>query len=329
MSYAVYVERFGGPEVLRWRSRPETQPFPLAGQVRLALDCTSVNYADVLARQGRGDKAGTPPFIPGLDALGVITALDEGVRGLEVGQRVACFPLGGSYAEEIVAPAHLCFPVSAGVPREAAASLTALVTAYNIVHHAGRVREGEDVLIHAAAGGVGHLAVQLARLAGAARVIGVVSGPQRADFVRGLDADEVVDRRQTDFAERVRAVTDGRGVDVILDSVGGETTERGLGVLAPFGRLVLYGHASGQEARLPSKSLHRQSKAVVGYSSGHHRQGRPEVIRHAADRAFELVAAGRLRVKVGGEFALEDAAQAHARVEHGDVLGRVLLRALA
>ncbi|GGI93272.1 quinone oxidoreductase family protein [Deinococcus wulumuqiensis] len=327
MSYAVYVERFGGPEVLRWRSQPDPSPAPLAGQVHLEISHTSVNYADVLARQGRGDKAGTLPFIPGLDALGSVTALDENVQNLTLGQRVACFPLGGSYAEALVAPAHLCFPVPAGVPDAAAASLTTLVTAYNVVHHAGRVQPGETVLVHAAAGGVGHLAVQLARLAGAARIVGVVSGPQRADFVRGLGADEVVDRRQADFAERVRAVTDGRGADVILDSVGGETAERGLGVLAPFGRLVLYGHASGEEARLPSKPLHRQSKSVIGYSSGHHRQGRPEVVQQAAARAFDLVAAGQLRVQVGAEFALADAAQAHALVEGGDVLGRVLLRA--
>lgn len=325
MTHGILISEFGGPEVLRWAPRDTPQPGP--GQLRVQVEYSSVNYADIQTRQGHYDAGAKLPLTPGLDALGTVAALGEGVSGFELGQRVACFPPGGSYAEAILSPAHLTFALPGGVPDEAGASLVVLVTAYNILHHAARIQPGESVLIHAAAGGVGHLAVQLAQAAGAGQIIAVVGGPEKAEFVRGLGVSEVVDRHTEDFAGRVKALTDGRGADVILDSVGGETTERGLEVLAPFGRLVIYGHASGQEARVPSRPLHRQSKSVVGYSSGHHRQGRPEVIRQAADRVFGLVAAGQVRVHVGATLPLRDAAQAQTLVEQGQVLGRVLLRA--
>lgn len=319
------VERHGGPEVLEWRERPQPRPGP--SEVRVRVSGSSVNYADIQARQGNYAAGAPLPMTPGLDAWGVVDALGPGVTGLRVGQHVACFPGSGGYAEEVVAPEALTFTLPDGLPDAAAASLTVLVTAWNILTYAGRMQAGETVLIHAAAGGVGHVAVQMARYLGAGRIVAVVGSPERAAFVRGLGADEVVNRHEADFVARVNDLTGGQGADLILDSVGGKTTERGLECLAPYGRLVIYGNASGQTAHVPAPPLHRQSRAVIGYSSGHHRQGRPEVIRAAAQAAFALAATGAVRVEVGAQVPLRDAAQAQRLVEEGNFNGRVLLTA--
>lgn len=156
----------------------------------------------------------------------------------------------------------------------------------------------------------------------------LVGSDARADFLRGLGVDEVVNRHREDFAQRVNVLTQGRGADLILDSIGGTTTERGLTCLAPFGQLVIYGHAGGQPAHLPTPPLHRQSRAVIGYSSGHHRQARPQVIRDAAAAAFALAASGGVRVHAAAELPLPEAARAQALVEGGEISGRVLLTPL-
>ncbi|GHF55275.1 NADPH2:quinone reductase [Deinococcus metalli] len=322
MSHAITVHAFGGPDVLTWEERP--LPVPAAGQVRVRVTLTGVNYADLLARQGRYGNA-APPFTPGLDAVGVVDALGDGVTGLSVGQRVACYPVGGGYATHVLASATLCLPVPDGVPDESAAALTMLATAYGILTTAARLEPGESVLIHAAGGGVGHLAVQYARALGAGRIIGVVGSEARAAFVRDLGVDDVIDRHREDFAARVQDITGGRGVDVILDSVGGDTAERGAGVLARFGRLVTYGHAGGRPGLIPTAPLHRECRAVIGYSNGTLRQHRPEQARRTTLEALDVLARGGVRVHIGARVPLRGAAEAHRIVESGRVEGKVLL----
>ena len=324
MSHAIVVAEHGASEQLRWQPRP--LPVPAPGQVRVKVTCTGVNFADIQARRGGYDAGGELPFVPGLDAVGVIDRVGEGVVGLKTGQRVACFPVGGSYATHVTAPAHLTYPLPESVPDESAAALTMLVTAQNTLHQAARLEPGETVLIHAAAGGVGHLAVQLARQAGAARIMAVVGSAERADFVRSLGADEVIERQQQDFAATVKALTKGVGVDVILDSIGGEVSERGLTCLAPLGRLVIFGHASGQPAHFTTPTLHRQGRAVIGYSTGNLRKVRPERLRPSVAAVWAALQTDQIKVHIGAEFALADAAQAHLLVESGQVNGKVLLR---
>ncbi|MFB9993519.1 zinc-binding alcohol dehydrogenase family protein [Deinococcus oregonensis] len=324
MSHAIVVSEHGGPDVLHWQPRP--LPVPAPGQVRVEVTCTGVNFADIQARRGGYDAGGDLPFVPGLDAVGMIDRLGEGVTGLEIGQRVACFPVGGSYATHVTAPAHLTYPLPASVADESAAALTMLVTAWNTLHQAARLEPGETVLIHAAAGGVGHLAVQLARQTGAARIVAVVGSAERADFVRSLGADEVIERQHQDFATAVTALTNGRGVDVILDSIGGEVTERGLTCLAPLGRLVVFGHASGQPAHFTTPTLHRQGRAVIGYSTGNLRKVRPERLRPSVAAVWAALAAHQIKVHFGADFPLTDAAHAHLLVESGQINGKVLLR---
>jgi len=323
MPGAIHIFEHGGPEVLEWLERDTVRPE--RGQLRVKVLSTSVNFADIQARRG-GQNAGTKlPFVPGLDAVGIIEELGEGVQGFELGECVAGFPIGGSYADEVIIPDHLAFSLGTNVPQEVAASLTTLVTAYNIVYRAAQIQQGETVLVHAAAGGVGHLAVQFARLAGAAKIFCVVGSEPKAEFLRGLGTDVIINRRKADFEEIIDEMTKQCGVDVILDSIGGETSEKGLRILAPFGRLITYGHAGGRKALFPSLHLHRHSRSVIGYSSGHHRQSRPEIIRQAAQQALRLAVTGHVRVHVGAEFALQDAERAHTVVETGAVSGRVLL----
>ncbi|ADV68063.1 quinone oxidoreductase family protein [Deinococcus maricopensis] len=324
MAHAILVHTHGGPDVLQWQPVPTPTPGP--GQVRLRTTLTGVNYADVLARRGGYDAGATPPFTPGLDAVGVIDAVGEGVQDLHPGQRVAAFPLGGAYGTHVLAPAVLTYPLPNDLPDEAASALTPLVTAYNALTRAAHLHAGETVLVHAAAGAVGSLAVQFARALGAARVIGVVSHDARAAFIRALGADPIVHTRE-DFAERTLHLTGGVGADVILDTVSGDTLERGLTCLAPLGRLVTFGQAGGRPATLRTDLLHRTNRAVIGYSSGHLRKAHPESLRASVHAAFELLRSGRVHVPIDARYPLHDAARAHERVEARQGNGRVLLDA--
>jgi NADPH2:quinone reductase len=318
---AIVVEQNGPPEHLRYQEVPEPCPGPDEVLVRTTL--TSLNYADVQARRGGYEAGSPPPFIPGLDAVGVIEALGAGVEGLRVGQRVAVFTSGGSYAEKVLAKAVLTYPVPDELSDEAVSGLTALVTAYNTLTWAGRLQQNESVLVHAAAGGVGSLAVQMAKALGAGLVIGTVGHPAKAGFVRSLGADAVVGYEG--FAEQVLERTQQKGADLILDSVAGEVFSQGMRCLAPFGRLVVYGHASGQAGSFETRPLHRQTKAVIGYSSGHYRRNRPELLRPTVEAVFALLRSGRIRLHIGARYKLEQAAQAHTLMESRQSTGKILL----
>ncbi|MBZ9753371.1 zinc-binding dehydrogenase [Deinococcus sp. HMF7604] len=191
---------------------------------------------------------------------------------------------------------------------------------------AADLQPSETVLIHAAGGGVGHLAVQLA-LGRGAQVLAVVGDEGRAEFVRGLGAGVVIHRHSQDFAAEVLAHTEGRGADVILDSIGGDTAERGLTCLARFGRLVTFGHAGGRPGLLPTAPLHREGRSVIGYSNGTLRQHRSDQARRVAQAALDTLARGEVRVHSGLRLPLAQAAEAHRQAEAGGVSGRITLLA--
>ena len=319
--HAVVVEETGGPEKLLWRERPEPVPGPGMVAVRLAL--TSVNFADIQARRGTG--VTKTPFTPGLDGMGTVVAVGAGVKRVRVGDRVSVNPDDGSYAEVVLAREELVYPVDASISDEAAASVTVLVTAWNILHLVARLQPGESVLIHAAAGGVGSVLVQMAREAGAGRIFATAGSPAKLDIARGFGADVAIDYTKDDFAKIVLDATEKRGVDVICDAIGGEVFAKGLDALAFFGRHVVYGQSSGSHGALTTDLLHRSNRAVLGYSSGHYRRNRPTVLRPAAEAAFKLVSAGKVRILEGGRFPLRDAAKAHELVGSRASTGRVFL----
>jgi NADPH2:quinone reductase len=319
--HAIVVERYGDASVLEWREVPD--PVPGLGQVTIRVGRTGVNFADVMRRRG-GYRGGPPPFTPGLDCAGTVLAVGAGVTELRPGQRVAAFPDDGGYAEIALARPVLTYPVPDGVSDDAAAALTVLVTAYNLLTQAGRLQRGESVLVHSAAGGVGSTLLQMARALGAGRIVGT-AGARKLAIVREAGADVALDADAEDLAERVLAETGGRGADLVLDAVGGALFARSLPALAPFGRYAIYGQASGAPGELKTDSLHQGNRALVGYSTGGYRAARPEALRPGVEGAFALVASGAVSVLIGARYALRDAADAQRHVESRASHGKVLL----
>ena len=319
----VEVRSYGDPSVLEWRERDEPAPGP--GEVAIRVTHTGVNFADVQARRGTYHGGQQPPFVPGLDCVGTIAAVGHAVDGFRVGQRVAAFPPNGSYAEVVVVPVVTVYPLDPAIADDDAAALLMLVTAYNVLTLAGRFTPGENVLVHAAAGGVGSTAVQMARALGAGRIFATAGGAAKCAIARDAGADVAIDYRSEDFARRVLDETNGRGVDLILDSVAGEIFDNGLTALAPFGRIVAFGMASGTPGSVRTNDLHPSNRAVIGYSSGSYRKLRPAALRPGAEASLRLVAERKVSVVIGARLPLRDAAEAHRLVESRASHGKVLL----
>jgi NADPH2:quinone reductase len=321
--YAVVVEEIGGPESLRVREWPE--PTPGLGQVAIDVAYVGVNFADVMARAS-GHLVGSLPFVPGLEASGHVRALGEGVTDLTVGQPVTALTLAGAYADVVLASAALTFAVPEGLDLRTAATLpVVLPTAHALIHEVGRLREGESLLVHGAAGGVGTVVGQIARLANAGAIFGVVSTREKAQYARRFGYDDVF--LSDDLDVRARAATDGRGVDLVLDAVGGETWRRGLDVLAPFGRLVSFGNAAGEPPWTAQWStLTPAAAGAHAFSLSTLARTAPEALRGVADRAFRLVTEGEVDLPITGEYELRDAADAHRLLESRASTGKIVLR---
>lgn len=223
---AVVATQFGAPDVLTYTDIDQPQAGP--GQVLIKVEAYSVNFSDIKTRRGSKGN-GKVPYVPGIDAAGVITEVGENVHGLTVGQRVIAFPKGGAYAEYAVAPANLTFPISEKIDfLTAAAAPIASFTAYQLLADVARIQAGETVLVHAASGGVGTTAIQFAKLLGAGKVIGTVSRDEKAAVVLEAGADHVINRSAEDFAKKTLEYTNGIGVNIILDSIAAEVTEKSL-----------------------------------------------------------------------------------------------------
>ncbi|RKI73514.1 quinone oxidoreductase [Corallococcus sp. AB049A] len=317
---AIRYHQLGGPEVLRWEDAPEPVPGP--GQVLLRVHAAGVNFADTERRRGLYDAQVPLPRILGSEAAGVVRAVGPGVDASWVGRRVVALTKQ-AYAEAALAPVEQLLVLPPEVSfEEAAALLVQGLTAYHVVHTVGRVEAGQTVLIHAAAGGVGLLAVQLAKAAGA-RVIGTVSGEAKAKLARDVGADDVIRYDREDVAASVRELTGGRGVERVLDSVGASTWQASLDALAPFGHLVSYGNASGHPPHVEVESLYAKSLTVSAYWL--HTPTPPEVQRKAREALLAEVVAKRLRLVVGLTLPLSRAEEAHRQLEGRSTVGKVVL----
>lgn len=324
--HAITFSRHGNPDVLEIQELPE--PHPATGQVSIRVSYASINFADIMVRRGQHHVAQLP-VVPGIEVSGVIHMLGEGVTGLQVGQPVAAFTLAGGYAEFALASAELTFPLDSFEQTidlaEAAALPLVGVTAYQLLADVARVRAGETVLIHAATGGVGSLAVQIARHLGAGQIIGTVGSAEKIAHARALGYNQVVLR--ADFVREVQQFTEGRGVDVILDAAGEPTRSQSLQLLAPFGRLVIFGNASNQPdlPLLPSDLL-INNRAVLGYSFSSLTKRAPHVTATATRHVFDLLASGLVRVETPHVLPLAQAAEAHRLIETGNTTGKLLLQ---
>jgi NADPH:quinone reductase len=317
----IEVHELGGPEVLRPSER--TLPDPGPGEVRIRTAAAGVNFIDVYFRTGLYPRP--RPFVAGLEGSGRVEAVGAGVADLAIGDRVAWASVPGSYAEGVVAAADRVVRVPQGVDdRTAAAAMLQGMTAHYLVHGTRETRPGDVALVHAAAGGAGLLLVQLLVQAGAT-VIGTCSTAAKEALAREAGAQHVVRYTETDFAQAVREITNGRGVDVVYDSVGRTTFEGSLASLRARGLLVLFGQSSGPVPPFDLGRLNAMGSLFVTRPSlAHYTQDREE-LRMRADAVLGAVAAGRLRVRIGEEHALADAALAHRALEGRRTTGKVLL----
>ncbi|MGH2495665.1 MAG: quinone oxidoreductase family protein [Ktedonobacteraceae bacterium] len=323
---AVVIPSFGDPEVLTLREMPD--PHPGARQVAIRVAYVGVNYADILARRNRYH-AVELPFVPGMEVSGYIQEIGEDVKGLREGQPVAAFTLGGGYAEIALAQADLTFPlddIHGSLDLATAAAFPAVVpTAYDMLMYSAHLQAGETILIHSAAGGVGSVAGQLARYLGASLVLGTVGSEQKVAHAQSSGYNHVFLR--DGFVEAVQSVTAGRGVDVVLDPSGEPTRSQSLSLLAPFGRLVVFGYASGNpDVPVEPGVLMAGNKAVVGYSISALNRTNPEHTAATIRRAIDLLVKGHIRINITDILSLEQAAMAHRRMESNATTGKLLLR---
>lgn len=317
----VRYHRYGGPEVLQIEETPTPTPGP--DQVLIRAEAIGVNFVTTKVRRNQMPWPSELPASPMGDVVGRVEALGPGVATVVTGDRVAAAVMRNAYADYVVADAAGLVPLPAGLDPALASVLASPAQVALSVIWSARLREGETVLVHAAAGAIGHLALQLARIHGAGTVIGTARSQAKLDFARAHGADVAVDYSAEGWPDRVRDATRGRGVDVVLDSVGGTFTEQGIDLLAPFGRLVIYGQASGTP-QVPALKLFGL-KSVIGSGWETWVTERPDQVRQGLAELIGHAAEGRLRSTLHVALPLAEAAKAHAIIEAREQMGRVLL----
>jgi synaptic vesicle membrane protein VAT-1 len=335
----IWITRAGPPEVLQVREAPD--PAPGAGAARIRVEASGINFADIMGRMGVYPDLPPIPVVPGYEVGGRIDAVGAGVDQSWIGRDVIAMTRFGGYADVVCAPLKQIFPRPTGLSAlEGAAIPVSYFTAWQLVVVMGALKADETVLIHSAGGGVGIAATQIARHIGA-RVIGTASAAKHGEL-RALGVDHLIDYRTEDFETRTREITGGRGVELILDAVGGESWKKGYRVLAPTGRLAMFGVsslASGKERNLLSLfsmlaktpwfqfnplRLMNANKGVFGVNLGH-MWGEIDRLRQWGDALMELAAKGVIKPKVAASFKFDDAPKAHHFVQDRRNIGKVLL----
>lgn len=320
---AIRVHEFGDPEVMRLEDAPDIQPGP--GQVLVAVKAAGINPVDAALRSGNHPRARLMqlPWTPGIDAAGEVRAIGPGVEDLTPGDRVYGSAASGSYAEQALLDAGRTAALPANLSWEEGGSLpVVLYTAYYGLVHRGALHVGETVLIHAGAGGVGVMGIQIAKAAGA-RVITTVSSEAKADFARGFGADVVINYRQEDFAERCLAETGGRGVDLVLEMVATDNFDKDCQALRPFGRLVLLGAGTGKNTAgsVTYPPFYSKNIDVLGFSLFNADAVFPAMLRECG----ALLERGAVRATVGETVPLAEAARSHNQLMTGSVFGKIVL----
>jgi NADPH2:quinone reductase len=311
---AIQMSEYGGPEVLQLVELPV--PEPSEGEALIRVRRAGLNFADTHRRTNTYLAKDELPLVPGSEVAGVRE---------DTGERVVALCGSGGYAEYATAPGALTFPIPAGVDDETALALVLQgLTAWHLYHTSGRVAPGESVVVHSAAGGVGSLAVQLGRPLGAGRVIATASTPDKRALALELGADAAVDGAAEGLQGRLVEANLGEPVDVVFEMAGGAVFDESLAALAPFGRLVTYGIASGENNTLRSGDLMRHSRAVVGFWFAHC-IGRPAMIDAALADLFERVRRGELHVVTGPAYPLAEAAQAQTDLAERRTTGKITL----
>lgn len=320
---AVIVDKFGSIENMKYAD--VEMPSINSNQILIRVQTTSVNFADIRARLGNKGQ-GKLPFILGLEASGIIEKIGNDVKSFYIGQRVLAFPHHGSYAEYVAADENLTFAIPDGIPFEIAGACGIVsFLSYKLLADIAKLQKGENILIHSASGGVGTTAIQIAKALGAKNIIGTVGNEEKIPTALNAGADHTICYANGEFAEKVNELTNGKGVDIILDSVGGDITAQSLKCLAPMGRLVIFGNSSGRYGQVKTNDLHASCRSVLGFSLGTIRKERPEILKDTAVQIFRLLENGQLDIKISARFPLSEASLAHQFVENRNSTGKVLL----
>ncbi len=318
---AIQVKQVGGPEVLEYVDVPVPQPKPNEAIVKIAA--VGVNFIDVYNREGRYKQP--LPFILGQEAAGTVHAVGTDVTAVKGGDRVAYASVIGSYAEYAAVPAERLVKIPQSVDdRHAAAAMLQGMTAHYLCHDSFPLKKGQTALVHAAAGGVGLLLVRMAHNLGA-RVIGTVSTEEKARLARDAGADDVILYTQTDFEAETKRLTSGKGVDVVYDSVGKTTFEKGLNLLRPRGMMVLYGASSGAVPPFDPISLTQKGSLFLTRPSLGHYTLTPDELQSRAGAVFSMIADGNLKLRIEHTYPLAHAQQAHRDLEGRKTTGKLLL----
>jgi len=318
---AILISQTGGPDVLQYTEVPTPQPKPNEALVKIAA--AGVNFIDVYHREGRYPVK--LPFVPGQEGAGTITEVGSEVRDFKIGDRVAYTGVMGSYAEYATVPADRLVKIPQHMnEQQAAASMLQGMTAHYLAHDTFPLKKGDAALIHAAAGGVGQLLVQMAHQI-CARVIGTVSTDEKAKLAREAGADDVIQYTQQDFETETKRLTNGKGVDVVYDSVGKTTFEKGLNVLRPRGMMVLFGGSSGPVPPFNLIQLSQKGSLFVTRPTLAHYIATRQDLERRAEAMLGMIAQGKLNIRIQKAYPLKDALQAHRDLEARKTMGKLLL----
>ncbi|MFP7299396.1 quinone oxidoreductase family protein [Neobacillus niacini] len=320
---AVQFQEFGGPEVLKLVEIE--RPIPTGREVLIEIKAIGVNYADTARREGQYVVKTTLPFIPGAEIAGVVTAVGDKVTGAKPGMRVVTLIESGGYSEFAIADERSLIPIPETLDFKKAAALPLQgLSAYHVLKTMGRLEKGESVLVHAAAGGVGTLSVQLAKLFGAGKIIATASSSEKLELARQMGADVLINYTESNWVEQVLEATGGKGVDVALEMVGGDVFTNTLKCLATFGRLVVFGAASGEQSKMYPASLMARNQSVIGFFLPQIMR-KPELLQPSLEELLTHLAEGKLKLTIGGVYPLEDAANVHVLLQSRKTTGKLIL----
>ncbi|MBU8789291.1 quinone oxidoreductase [Oceanobacillus caeni] len=319
----VQFKEYGGPEVLKLIELD----LPNIGEteVLIKIKAIGVNYADTARREGAYVVPTPLPFIPGLEIAGEIVGMGEKVKGVKKGDRVMALIESGGYADYAIVKANQLIPIPDGVAFEHAVAIPVQgLSAYHILKTMGRLKEGETVLIHAAAGGVGVLAVQLAKIFGAGRIIATASTPEKLELAKEMGADDLVNYMEEGWENKVREITGGKGVDVALEMVGGDVFHKTVNCLAPFGRLVIYGVASGNMPKFYPSKLMKRNQSIIGFFLSQIMK-EPDLYLFSLKELISFVEQGKIKTTIGGTYPLEEVAHVHQILQSRKTKGKIIL----
>ncbi|AOV09142.1 quinone oxidoreductase family protein [Sporosarcina ureilytica] len=320
---AIRFDEYGGPDVLKFMD--VDQPEIGNHEVLVKVKAIGVNYADTARREGKYVVPTDLPFIPGAEIAGEIVSVGKDVTRFKPGARVVSLIESGGYAEYAKVHEMVLAPIPDGVAFTDAVALPLQgQTAYHILKTMGRLEKGETVLVHAAAGGVGAISVQLAKIFGAGKIIATASSDEKLAHAKELGADHLINYTEDGWELKVRELTGGKGVNVALEMVGGDIFNKTLKCLAPFGRLVIFGAASGEQAQLYAGQLMRRNQSVIGFFLPQIMQN-PKLYQSSFEELLSYINDGKLKLTIGGTYQLEDAAEVHRLLQGRKTMGKLVL----